>query len=294
MTLQNWKKIFFYLCICNTFAYASLKTDSLTGFYILTGDLPAVIAARDKPYCVVGDVFIPYGKTTIIEGGVILLFKNFATFHVQGILLAEGKKDKPVVFTSINDNSYNKASKLEAAAYDWNGITIHQESIGSQFNFCVIMYSVYGINSFTKFFKIDPGLFSHNGRANVTIEGIQQTVNDYSPYEYVLTKDDPLLQGIPMNLLKDPRAPLRNSIRYVSLAVSTISLTLGVYTGVEYFRSKDKLNQLSQSTPENLAFNTSSDWESAQKSKNRNFLSMIFCFSSGVAGVCGFTYSFTF
>src|SRR5665647_3097029 len=64
----------------------------------LAGDLPKTVTADKSPYLVVADLFVPTGKTVVIEPGTVFLFKNFTGLHVRGTLIAKGTSIRPVVF----------------------------------------------------------------------------------------------------------------------------------------------------------------------------------------------------
>ena len=136
----------------------------------LGGDLPKIVTVDKSPYIVVADLYVPTGKTVVIEAGTVLLFKNFTGLHVRGILIAKGTALAPVVFSSENDQNYNKLSNLNPTPFDWNGIYIHNDGIGTDLENVKISYSVKGIFSETKFIRIGNGMFSDNGRSNCTIE----------------------------------------------------------------------------------------------------------------------------
>jgi len=94
--------------------------------------------------------------------------------HVQGTLYVKGTSENPVIFTSKNDRLYNVSSSVDPAPFDWNGIDIYEGAIGTSFLGCSIKYSVYGIRSQTEHFKILNSIFSSNGKADVTVNGLRQ------------------------------------------------------------------------------------------------------------------------
>ena len=209
--------VFFYSilsCLCIKAAFAEDKVE----FDKLAGDLPKLIDADGSPYLVTADIFVPSGKSVTIEAGTVFLFKNFTGIHVQGILEIKGTKSAPVILTSENDKMFNPLGELNPTPYDWNGIYIHKDAIGSELVNFIIQYSVKGIVSETRFLKIENGIFKDNGRSNLTIEDEEKTVTD-APYSYSLSIKDATVDGIPVKILTDPDAPKRQWIRYSGLAL---------------------------------------------------------------------------
>ena len=136
----------------------------------LAGDLPKLLSSANSPYLVVADVFVPVGKVVTIEPGTVILFKNFTGVHIQGTLIADGSSLNPVILTSENDKDYNPQSKLAPTPYDWNGIYIHKDGLGTDLRNMKLMYSVKGIVSETKYIRITNCVFRENGRSNLVIE----------------------------------------------------------------------------------------------------------------------------
>ena len=168
----------------------------------ISGPLPKTVLAGEKPYLVASDIEVPFGKTVTIEPGTILLFQNFTGFQVQGQLIAEGTKEKPIVFTSEFDGRFNPDTSLIANPFDWNGIYIHKDAFGTRFKYCKINYSVYGIASDTRLIRIDPGLFYANGKAHLTIADSMHLVEDEKPYTYVLNTRDAKREGVSIKLVR--------------------------------------------------------------------------------------------
>jgi len=267
--------------------------DSLSGFDTIAGDLPGVVVAKTKPYLIAGDIYVPQGKTVIIEAGTVFLFKNFTGMHVSGVLLARGLKDKPVVFTSENDREYNRASAVDPAPFDWNGIYIHEDGIGSQLAYCAVMYAVEGLTSQTKFIRLSPCLFLHNGRANCTIEGKIQQVND-QPFEYALSASDPSLRGIPIAVLKDPQKTSRTVFRLSGTAACIVGGIMGIVWGGKFSASSGAFNNMSRTDQDNLARNSSASWNATRMNKNRDFATLMAGCAVAAVGTVGIAWSFTF
>ena len=146
------------------------------GLEEIGGDLPATVTAAHSPYLAVSDLYVPAGRTVLIEPGVVFLFRNFTGLKVQGILQARGTADKPVVFTSEFDHDYRPDAPMKANAYDWNGMYIDKDAIGTELEHVAVNYSVYGLTSMTKFLRLKNGTFRENGRGNFSVEGVEHPV----------------------------------------------------------------------------------------------------------------------
>lgn len=263
----------------------------------LGGNLPRVIQANNGAYLVTSDIYVPSGKTVTINPGVILLFKNFTELHVEGRLIAEGTGDRPVIFTSEFDRSINPGSPLNANPFDWNGIFIHENGLGSSFAHGFIQYTVYGINALTRYVKIDKVTFRNNGRSDLTVEGKKHPVTD-TPYSYALTINDAKRDGVPVAILMDPQARKRNAMRYGGFSLVAGGVTMGVWSLVLLHGDQKKLDTLSekivvdQNSP--LVSKLKKDWDKARDARNRDrWLAGIGALFA-VAGSAGVTWSFRF
>jgi hypothetical protein len=263
------------------------------GFDTIAGDLPGVVVAKTIPYLVVSDIYVPQGKTVIMEAGAVFLFKSFTGLHVSGTLLAHGTKDKPVVFTSENDKEYNHTSVIDPAPFDWNGIYLHEDAIGSQLSFCAVLYSVDGLNSLTKFIRLSPCLFLHNGRASLTIAGVPYTVTD-QPYEYALSANDPSLRGVPVVILKDPNASSRTILRYSGAAISLTGFVMEIIFASKLSSASREFDAASGTDQANLAGSSGASWSEKRNAKNKDFASLIAGIGVLIIGGIGVGWSFTF
>jgi hypothetical protein len=251
-------------------------------FDTIAGDLPSLVAPKKHAYFVAGDIYVPQGKTVEIAAGTVLCFKNFTGLHVQGTLIAKGVKNTPVVFTSEHDKDYNKRSTVDAAPYDWNGIYIHEDAIGTELSYCAVMYSVDGINSLTRFFKLTPCVFLHNGRASLTILGAQYQVTE-EPYEYSLTLKDAAVASPPITVLKDPLAATRNTLRYSGAAYAAGGFFAAVVTATQLVSSQRGFSAVSSMSKDNLTRNSGAAWETARNKRNNDLANLIV--SCGVMGI---------
>ena len=265
----------------------------------IAGPLPKVVENTGRPVLVIADIEVPAGRMVLVEPGVVFLFRPMTGLHVQGRLEVNGTRERPVVFTSENDQAYNKASSLLANPYDWNGIYVHADALGSVFEHVKVGYSVYGIVSETRFVRVEPGQFAENGKSNLVIEGVEH-VTSREPYSYVLSTKDAMVDGVPVNILRDPAAPRRNALRYTGLGLLLAGCAAGVAEAIMASRAADDLDALSNanvSEPEgfdNLRTGSSSEWEDADSRRTWNTVGCAAGFVVGALGAVGLTWSFTF
>jgi hypothetical protein len=264
----------------------------------LGGNLPKQIDARAGPYLVTSDIYVPSGKTVIIKPGVVILFRNFTELHVEGRLIAEGTSERPIVFTSEFDRTWNPGSALLANPYDWNGISIHESGIGSSLAFCRIQYTVYGVNSLTRYIKINQVIFRNNGRSDLMIEGKNRPVSTES-YFYALTISDAKKDGVPVAILMDPMAKKRDAFRYGGFSLGAGGLTIGALGLILLSGDQKKLDALSDKTvaddlPNPTVSKVNNDWEKAHGRRDRDRWMAGISFSLAIIGGAGFGWSFTF
>ncbi len=260
----------------------------------LAGMLPAVIKCKPNPYIVVSTLEVPVDKTVTIEKGTKFLFKNFTGLHVVGKLVALGTKENPIVFTSENDQNVNANSALLPNPFDWDGIYIHNSGFGTNMAFCSVSFSVYGIVSDTRFIRLDQVLFRSNGKGNLTIESKEQDVGN-SPYSYILSANDAMVDGVPVNFIKDPLAAKRNSLRYGGLVAFLAGSACAAYYGVQWHENQESLNRISTDDPlvlKNYPFQDS--WTKTRDKRNTSILETAAGALIAVLGATGFWWSFTF
>jgi|GEM_PF-1660003 len=248
-----------------TTAPKPINTD-LALYDTIAGDLAPFVPAGSRPYLVAGDIYVAAGKTVTIEPGAIFLFKNFTGLQVQGRLSAKATNDRPLIFTSENDRQYNRHDSPDAAPYDWNGVHIHKEGIGTEMEHCMIQYAVDGIVSDTRFIRLSSCILKNNGRTNLSIEGIEHEVGN-EPYEYTLTVKDAKLDGVALSVLSDPLALRRSITRYTGIALAAGGAVVGIIFSSNYRDAARKLDRLSSRDPVNLATHSSADWERSFEEK---------------------------
>ncbi|HEX3019679.1 MAG TPA: hypothetical protein VHP36_05230 [Chitinispirillaceae bacterium] len=257
----------------------------------LAGDLPKLVTADKSPYLVISDIFIPAGKIVRIEPGTVFLFKNFTGVHVQGILIVNGTESKPVLFTSENDRMANPSSTLNPTPFDWNGIYIHKDGLGSDLQHIKVQYSVKGIISETRFIRIFKGFFFENGRNNLNIEGVDKEVVESEPYSYSLSLKDAVVDGIPAKILQDPQARKRNIFRYSGLGLCVIGAVSGTFAATELKSSIKRFDVINKDLGR---VDGDKAWSKAHSEVNRNTAWTASSFLVSAIGVFLFTWSFTF
>lgn len=267
--------------------------ETTAGFEQIGGPLPKVLKEIGRPYLVVTDIEVPANRMVTIEAGVVLLFRNFTGLHVQGKLVAAGTRERPVVFTSEFDTAYNRSSTMVPNPFDWDGIYIHDDAIGTMLTYCTVAFSVYGIKSDTRFIRIEPALFRQNGKGNLSIENVEQTVGS-APYSYVLDVKDAVIDGVPVNLLRDPAAPRRNLLRYVGIAAALGGIGAGIYEAMQLDGSQTAYRALSSSEFANLRYGSGQQVEDARARRNRYRAYAAASLGVGVLGTVGLAWSFTF
>jgi len=259
----------------------------------IAGPLPDSVKAHEHPYLVVGDIEVPANKKVIIEAGSILLFKNFTGIRVLGKMEALGTKERPIVFTSENDRSVNPATTLYPNPYDWNGISIQKSGMGTALSYCNIFYSVFGIESETKFIRLDPVTLRFNGKSNLVIDGKSRTVTDQA-YYYVLSTNDAIADGISPGFFKAPNTTKRSILRYSCYTLIVASLIGGIDSGLHFNKDRKNLIAMSSNDPTKLSDSNESDWIALRDSRDR-YRNLTIAYTAIFAlSAAGFSWTFTF
>jgi hypothetical protein len=256
----------------------------------LSGELPDVVPASGSPYLVTADIVIPPGRTVTIEPGVFLLFRNFTGVQVHGTLIAVGTKESPIAFSSEHDQRHGSQSVQAPAPYDWNGITVTENALGTKFEFCRIGYSLYGINSLTEYVTIIDCVFNKNGKSDVTIKGTKQEVAAKVPYSYKPLGDAPVLAGA-----EGPSGG-KIALRTTGIAVLVVGVAVGVWKTIDFMDSDEQYSVLSNTADETNLRNPSivEDWQEAQDTRNTDLTLMIVGYGAGVLGAAAVGVTFLF
>jgi hypothetical protein len=284
---QDRTAIDYSLFSYNALSQQSLQNDTLSGI------MPDTLRARVKPYIVVGSINVPLDKTVFIEAGATLLFNNFTDLRVDGTLVARGTIKKPILFSSINDQSVHSTGTILPNPFDWDGIYIHAGSIGTRMSYCVVSYAVYGIKSDTKFIQLNSVSFRNNGKGNLITEGVLQKVSE-KPFSYAQLTKDPRIVRVPEKKI-DPIIIKRNALRYTSFAAVIAGAGIGYYYGMLWRESRAELQKLSTNDPNVLRYvHDDSKWNETRKIRDKRMLTTYAAGTLGLLGIIGVGWSFAF
>ena len=259
----------------------------------LGGLLPKTVKA--KTYLVSVDIEVPANTIVTIEPGTVILFKNFTGLKIQGRLLALGTKSKPIIFTSVHDKKFNPSSSLIANPFDWNGIYIYADAIGTIMENCVVTYTVYGIISDTKYIKMDRIHFADNGKYDLVLEKEEKKiVTEWYSYQLSSQDVDKLRHNV--DLYSDPYKKKRLTFRYTSLALFLGGMGIGAYSSYQFQDVLPEWKKVNKYPPDESLLNTKDEdyYRSLKKKKNSKLAKAISGFGIALIGTIGFIWTYTF
>jgi hypothetical protein len=253
----------------------------------LAGELPAIVKNTGRPYFVAADIIVPPGKTVVIEPGTILLFHTFSGLQVHGVLLARGRENAPILFSSENDGSHGGLTNPAPAPYDWNGITIYENALGTSFFFCNVTYSLFGINSLCSQICLKSCRFSQNGKAEFTVLGERQSVAD-APFSW----GEQTAAGV--DKVHSRALAQKLVLRIGGFGLLAAGGAVGVWKTMDYPASRDKFNKLNDTASYINKKNPAiiNEWNTAKTTVNRNSALMIGGYALAVIGAIGIGFSF--
>jgi hypothetical protein len=268
--------------------YALLAAVSVAGAQTaISGSLSNMtLDSTGNPFIVEKDITVPKGQTLTIKEGCALLFKQFTGLTIEGSCSINGTKEHPVVFTSINDATYNKTAAQEAGAFDWNGITVIKKSGSVVFNNINVRYSVYGIKSQNPGIVIRQSTFNQNGQFHFTINEKIQSVPDNQPYSF---NDNPQTQTTAPE--KNGLSQKRKIIRYGSLGIGAAGAIAGLIMSINAASDYSDWKDLSKRTN---PICTQSEWDKARNNYNSAFTGALIMDILGGLGLAGFGVTFVF
>jgi hypothetical protein len=117
--------LFIYSCRENIDSGNNIIDPTIGGVYTeIQGDISGILAFNDAPFLVVNDISVSAQDTLKIDAGVTLFFEEDTKLNSAGVIIAEGTKLKPIIFTSFLSG--------------WLGISITNQTDTSIFKFCIV------------------------------------------------------------------------------------------------------------------------------------------------------------
>lgn len=111
----------------------------------------------DKPYVIYNSVLVPKGATLTINEGTKVHSHVKSTFYVQGTLIINGTKDKPVIFQGDRLDPYWRDN-----AGQWIGIRLLPGSVNNQITYTIIKNGVVGLEADSLSSNANPNLILQN------------------------------------------------------------------------------------------------------------------------------------
>lgn len=280
----------------------------------LSGDVSDTLKASEGPYLVTSIINVPSGESLIIEAGTILLFKAFTGIQIHGRLITNGQGSNPVVFTSENDKKFVQTSKIDAAAYDWDGVTFDESSMGSKMRHTIMQYSLYGINALTNNIELDSCIFLENGKSNFAVNGVKIPTGK-SHFSFATTKTPLAIPSSDTNTIQTSTTivgttnpvPLVKNQKSTSAGKVVVRILggVGVIGGAtlfayEYLSYKKSLDLFNIVNDPNNSSNTGTDlekaarWNAANSKKNQDLIGAVSGFALALLSLCGFSLTFFF
>lgn len=166
---------------------------------VIVGDISNILFdSTHNPYIVEQDIIIPPESEVVINAGCVLLFKPFAGLSIEGSVYVKGEKDRPVIFTSINDKDSNYIKTPQTTENpvpcDWNGIYIASSSKNIIFDNFILAYSVYSIKSKNEEVRFTNGILQVNGYP-ITFNDKAVYIPDNRSFNYNKLKEAKLISG---------------------------------------------------------------------------------------------------
>ncbi|MBQ1815963.1 MAG: hypothetical protein II122_00315 [Bacteroidaceae bacterium] len=101
--------------------------------------------SAQRPYVIKDSLTIEEGCTLTLEAGVRLMFASNAHMRVEGRLIANGTREKPVVLRGDRMDYMFENQPYDRISEQWQGVFITDKSYGNSLNYCDIHSGAYGI-----------------------------------------------------------------------------------------------------------------------------------------------------
>jgi len=96
----------------------------------------------DTIHVVCNNIFVPNGITLTIAAGTVVIFHQYNTIQIVGTLIAEGTKEKPIVFTVADTTGFwNKSNNVDGS---WLGLHFNSPPVQnnlSHLKYCIVEYT---------------------------------------------------------------------------------------------------------------------------------------------------------
>jgi hypothetical protein len=101
----------------------------------------------DKPYVVADAILVDSFSTLTIDAGVTVFMHRNSWFGVDGKLIVNGTKEKPVVFRGdrLDEVNYGNPMPYDKIPGQWNHIRFNNSSKGNKINYTDIRNAQYGM-----------------------------------------------------------------------------------------------------------------------------------------------------
>jgi hypothetical protein len=262
----------------------------------LSGEITGTITKAQSPYLVERDLVVPVNKACTIEPGCIFLFKAFTGIKVYGTLKVNGLVDSLVVFTSATDRTFNgDTSRITdntpvAAAFDWNGMDIMEQSVGSTISNASFWYTVNGIYARTEKIDIVNCFFNFTGNIDVRIGDKPFAVTQGTPFSY----HPPKVEAAPLVITQQPQPGSKLVIPKKTVKIGCIILcAAGIAAGAVFGSMAANDYHMIQEMEPGSSFNPTgetvniNDYNDMKKRYRQRRNTMIGALSAGTGGAAG-------
>jgi len=104
-----------------------------------------MLLSAQRPYVIKDSLTIEEGSTLTLDAGVRLMFASNAHMRVNGRLVVNGTREKPVVLRGDRMDYMFENQPYDRISEQWQGVVITDKSYGNNLNYCDIHSGTYGI-----------------------------------------------------------------------------------------------------------------------------------------------------
>lgn len=150
----------------------------------ISGDLSIYRLEPNTRYLVDEDLVIPPGKNVHLPSGVVLLFSDNTGLTVHGSFSAGGTDSSLIIFTSMNDTSYNRKAKDLATPFSWTGIRISDTAETVVLRNVLIQYANSPLVSEASDIRLEQIRRARTMQPYFSINGRKMEVNAMQPFYF--------------------------------------------------------------------------------------------------------------